>query len=386
MSAADEAERYAALADLFTAMEASHTVEDLAWLGASAARRLLLAASASVSRFDAESGAVRTLVNVGDLGPGEQARPASETYRVTDFPKLLQVAERQVPWTLDILDDNGDTAEIALLRELGKTSALGCPIVLGTRVWGELYLTRAGPVPFRPHDRALAQMIAQAVAMCTGRLIGRDELRELVYVDALTGLGNRRRADETLAEVCALGIGVTVVLWDVDGLKVVNDRDGHLAGDLLLREVAMLLSEAASRLPGAVATRLGGDEFCLVVRERSGGEVMAMLDDLVLRAGGLAAGAGVSSGVASSQPSTGAESTPPHGMSDPRTLLRHADAALYRAKRAGGGRQILSEPPSEPPVETVDVRDTQVAVPFESGDPWPRRTQRLRPPVPSGPG
>jgi diguanylate cyclase (GGDEF)-like protein len=354
MSTADDAERYSVLADLFTAMEASHSVEDLAWLGAAAARRLLLAASASVSRFDAESGAVRTLVNVGDLGPGEQARPASEIYRVTDFPKLLQVAERQVPWSLDVLDESGDAAEIALLRELGKTSALGCPIVLGTRVWGELYLTRAGPVPFRPHERALAQMIAQAVAMCTGRLIGRDELRQLVYVDALTGLGNRRRADEALAEACALGIVVTVAIWDVDGLKVVNDRDGHLAGDLLLREVALLLSEAASRLPGAVATRLGGDEFCLIVRDRSGGDVMAALGDLVRRAGGLAAGAGVSSGVASSQCSTAEDSTPAPEMMDPRTLLRHADAALYRAKRAGGGRQVLSEEPSKPTVDTSE--------------------------------
>ena len=345
MSALDEAERYAVLADLFTAMEASHSVEDLAWLGASAARRLLQAASASVSRFDAESGAVRTLVNVGDLGPGEQERPASESYRVTDFPKLLQVAERQVPWSLDIRDDNSDAAEVALLRELGKTSALGCPIVLGTRVWGELYLTRAGPVPFRSHERALARMIAQAIAMCTGRLIGRDELRELVYVDALTGLGNRRRADEALAEACGLGIAVAVAIWDVDGLKVVNDRDGHLAGDRLLREVALLLSEAASRLPGAVATRLGGDEFCLIARHRSGGEVMATLDDLVKRASGLVAGAGVSSGVAASQPPTVRTSTSGPEM-DPRTLLRRADAALYRAKRAGGGRQELSEEPS----------------------------------------
>jgi hypothetical protein len=116
-------------------MEGSHTVEDLAYLGASAAQRLLGATSVSVSRYDAEAGQVRTLVNVGQLGPGEQARPDDEVYRVTDFPYLLQVAERQDAWELHADDPDADQAEVALLRALGKQAALGCPIILGTRVW-----------------------------------------------------------------------------------------------------------------------------------------------------------------------------------------------------------------------------------------------------------
>ncbi len=115
-------------------------------------------------------------------------------------------------------------------------------------------------------------------------------------------------------------------------MKTVNDRDGHPAGDRLLREIALLLSEAVSRLPGAVATRLGGDEFCLIVPGPVDAELPDALTDLVDRAGWLAAGAGVSCGTATVKALV--------DDADIRALMRRADAALYRAKRAGGRRQV----------------------------------------------
>lgn len=333
MEADREADRYHAIADLFGAMESAGGIDELADLSARVARAVLTAASTSISRYDAEAGQVRTLVNVGELGPGEHRRPVDERYAVTDFPNLLQVAEQQQPWSVHLADRQADTAELDLLRMLGKSASLGCPIVLGARVWGELYATRAGDAPpFTATDRAVARMIAQAVALCVGRLVGRDELRELVYVDALTGLGNRRMLDETLQRLSEQQAPTTVALWDVDGLKRVNDRDGHLAGDRLLRQVGLLLSEAAGRLPGSVANRLGGDEFCLVAPGHDGTQVADLLADLVGRASALVAGAGVSSGVASCDAL--------RAEPDVKALLRRADVALYRAKAAGGRRQV----------------------------------------------
>jgi len=330
---ATETSRYLRVADLFGAMESAGGIDEFASVSAAAAREVLAAASTSISRYDAEAGTVRTLVNAGELGPGEQERPAVERYEVTEFPHLLQVAELQETWSTHVGDPNGDESELGLMRKFGKSAALGCPILLGARVWGELYATRAeGAEPFQAADRAIARMIAQAIALCIGRIIGRDQLRELVYVDALTGLGNRRMVDETLRRLSEQGTPTTVALWDVDGLKVINDREGHMAGDRLLREVALLLSQAASRLPGAVATRLGGDEFCLVAAGHSGPDVADLLVGLVARASTLADGAGVSSGIASSI----ALSSEP----DVKALLRRADAALYQAKGAGGRRQV----------------------------------------------
>ncbi|MBA2509643.1 MAG: sensor domain-containing diguanylate cyclase [Nocardioidaceae bacterium] len=315
------------------AMESARGVDELARLGAGTALKVLTAASASVSRFDAAAGSVRTIVNVGALGPGEEEHPADERYRVSDFPDLLKVAEQQRPWSLNLHDEGGDPSELRLLASLGKAASLGCPILVGALVWGELYATRAhGSPAFTARDQAVARVIAQAIALGVGRLDSHEHLTELVYIDALTGLGNRRLADETLQELSRLQRPVAISLWDVDGLKTVNDRDGHLAGDRLLREIALLLSEAVSRLPGAVATRLGGDEFCLIVPGPVDAELPDALTDLVDRAGWLAAGAGVSCGTATVKALV--------DDADIRALMRRADAALYRAKRAGGRRQV----------------------------------------------
>lgn len=335
---------YAAVADLLTRVEQVIGVEELVFLSASVALEVLGAASASVSRFDAEAGSVRTLVNVGAPGPGETEHPADERYRVTDFPNLLQVAEHQQAWSLQLEDEDVDSSERELLESLGKSAALGCPILLGGRLWGELYVTRtAADGAFTARDRAVSRVIAQAIALCLGRLRNRDELKELVYIDALTGLGNRRLADETLQALCEDPAAVTVALWDVDGLKTVNDRDGHLGGDRLLREIALLLSEAASRLPQAIATRLGGDEFCLIAPGVVDEQLSRLLPDLFARADALAAGAGVSCGIASVAAL--------RGEAEVKALMRRADDALYRAKRAGGRRQVRDRsrsPDSEP--------------------------------------
>ncbi len=324
---------YGVVADLLTDVGSVHDMDQLVWLSATAALTVVAATSASVSRYDAEAGSVRTLVNVGELGPGEVEHPADERYRVSDFPNLLKLAEQQQPWSLHRDDPDGDRNEHALLRSLDKSASLGCPIILGTRVWGEVYVTRdADQPPFDARDRAAARVLAQATALCIDRLNSHNELEELVYIDALTGVGNRRLADQTLERLARRHVPVTVALWVVDGLKRVNDRDGHPAGDRLLRGTALLLSEAVSGLPEAVAARMGGDEFCLIAVGPVHGQVADLIDELVVRADAFAAGAGASCGIASAS-----ELSDAAGI---RALLRRADAALYRAKRAGGRRQV----------------------------------------------
>jgi diguanylate cyclase (GGDEF)-like protein len=88
--------------------------------------------------------------------------------------------------------------------------------------------------------------------------------------DPLTGLGNRRRLVEDLADVMAAGEGVHVfALFDLDGFKAYNDSYGHTAGDMLLRRLAGNLQAAVE--PDGLAYRLGGDEFCIIMPVTSGG-------------------------------------------------------------------------------------------------------------------
>lgn len=94
-------------------------------------------------------------------------------------------------------------------------------------------------------------------------------LRDLAMIDALTGLYNRRFAEQRLAAEVARsarkGYPLTVVLLDLDDFKYINDTYGHPAGDLVLQEFAAALNRAIRG--GDLAVRMGGDEFLLILPE-----------------------------------------------------------------------------------------------------------------------
>lgn len=176
--------------------------------------------------------------------------------------------------------------------------------------------------------------------------------------DALTGLANRRAVLEHLDGLPEQDDPGTaaLLLLDLNRFKQVNDTYGHQAGDDLLRQVAGRLQQATR--PTDLVGRLGGDEFVVL----AGGESIARKDvtGLALRireglsgayavggpAGEVAVSIDVSIGIA-------LRSGP-----DVDALLRDADVAMYRAKRAGGGHVWFDEPgstPAEPAPERVVV-------------------------------
>ncbi|MGZ4760404.1 MAG: putative bifunctional diguanylate cyclase/phosphodiesterase, partial [Acidimicrobiales bacterium] len=166
---------------------------------------------------------------------------------------------------------------------------------------------------------------------------GELRLRYAATHDALTGLPNRvlflARCTEALERVRTNGGRVIVLLVDLDRFKVVNDTFGHHAGDALLSVVAPRMHNAV-RSSDTVA-RLGGDEFAIVIEDARGTidpEVVAghladalsepvRTDQLVLYTSG-----GIGHAVSSSAADTAL------------SLLRDADAAMYRAKAQGPGR------------------------------------------------
>ena len=176
----------------------------------------------------------------------------------------------------------------------------------------------------------------------SGLLAEREELHHAVHHDRLTGLFNRsglldrleramasRRSDDQRLALCFL---------DLDGFKAVNDRYGHDVGDFLLVEVARRLS-GCIRVTDTVA-RLGGDEFVLLlVGESHPGELLGIIERVISRvsqrvpAAGKPLFVGVSIGVAVRW--TGDET--------PDAMLKHADEAMYEAKRAGGNRWVLHQ-------------------------------------------
>ena len=156
-------------------------------------------------------------------------------------------------------------------------------------------------------------------------------LAEMAAVDPLTGLLNRRALHEVIANREAQSEHWLLYV-DLDGFKAINDSLGHEAGDRVLVDVAALL-----RASGAdIVARLGGDEFCLVV---SGGELRArQIGERIVQS--------------VAQLVTGGPTSPRIGASigiarasgaSVEAAMRAADAACYRAKRAGKGQYLLSQ-------------------------------------------
>ena len=168
-----------------------------------------------------------------------------------------------------------------------------------------------------------------------------ESLEHQALHDALTGLPNRVLLQDRLAQAIALAerarSSVAFMLMDLDGFKEVNDTLGHQAGDLLLVRVAERLREVLRRAD--TVARLGGDEFGIVV-PHAGAEEAERVARKILDA--LAHPVAVEGHSLYVGGSIGIALYPDHGR-DPQILLRHADVAMYQAKRQGRGYAFYEE-------------------------------------------
>jgi diguanylate cyclase (GGDEF)-like protein len=323
-----------ALLRVAAAAAGTHELEEVLEVAAEEARAAVNAASLSVSRWEPERQVLRTVINVGDLGPREERYPADEAYSVATDPVAERLIRDGTPFFHAVDDPQAPAWSVALLKRLGKESDVGVPIIVEGEVWGEVYATTAvGQPRFRGEDVRFLEAVAGQLALAIGRAELFTRVSRLAYEDPLTGLANRRAVEERLersvARAVERGGALAVLLCDVDELKAINDAAGHAAGDRALRRVGEALVASAASHPGTLVGRLAGDEFCVVLDGGSLGDARTVAAD-TLRA--LAADEGakmlVSCGAAALEPS----------VATPALLLRAADAALYRAKRNGGGQ------------------------------------------------
>lgn len=221
----------------------------------------------------------------------------------------------------------------------GVRSWLGVPVVAHGACEGVLVVASRRPGAFTAADERLLG----SLALQAGAALANAHLYEMAMVDGLTGLFVRRyfdaRLEQELERARRAGAPFAVAMLDVDDFKRLNDEHGHLVGDRVLRTIATVVRE---QLRGVdTAARYGGEEVALILpgielpaalvhAERVRGaiaEQRVTLDD-----GGPALSITASVGIAA-YPDSGADSG--------EELVRRADRALYRAKRAGKNRVEL---------------------------------------------
>jgi diguanylate cyclase (GGDEF)-like protein len=226
-------------------------------------------------------------------------------------------------------------------RQYPDETCLVAPLMHDDDLWGALNLS--GRVPGGVADeRPSLEEVFRFLGAALHHARAYDEVRTEARVDGLTGLYNQRWITETLEREIRraqrFNMPLAALMIDLDGLKVVNDREGHAAGDCVLQHVASRISAVLRQFDGAA--RVGGDEFVVMLPAtslrgaqpvahrllQSIGQDPASYRDVPLRIT-------ASIGVAEWQPEW-----------DARQLLEAADRAMYRAKQQGRNGMACETP------------------------------------------
>ena len=316
--------------------------------------------------------AIRERLELGKLGvreasSGEQALQLIEQ-ELPDLVLLDQIMPGLGgPAVLNILRDSYSKSELPIIpvtckdapSEIVKALNSGAndyitkPIdfdVMWARLCNQLMQKKAAEYLRHAQD-SLEQQIRQRTAELSSsnqklrrviqeKLLTQDRLQRQANYDALTGLPNRNLAKDRLGQSLAMArrrkLNPCVAFIDLDNFKAVNDTLGHAAGDELLSEAARRLS-ACARQSDTVA-RLGGDEFLLILedsdeqaRESRQRDLKCVGDRIIER---FSRPFMLDGNEVTVSPSIGFAIYPSDGTDD-EELMRHADAAMYRAKKQG---------------------------------------------------
>ncbi|MGA2926171.1 MAG: diguanylate cyclase [Solirubrobacteraceae bacterium] len=216
--------------------------------------------------------------------------------------------------------------------ELAGAWALALPFRLGRGSEGALAVARADRA-FRDDERALMLGLVERAENAAAEIVSHELLREQARTDPLTSLGNRRKLADELGDRLVNAspqAPLVLMLFDLDGFKGYNDTFGHVAGDALLARLGRKLDAAVSRHGSAY--RLGGDEFCVLLRADCD------LQDAITAAAHALEERGEKFAVTASCGSV----LLPHEATTPDYALQLADKRMYSHKhgrRSGAGEQ-----------------------------------------------
>jgi diguanylate cyclase (GGDEF)-like protein len=235
-------------------------------------------------------------------------------------------------------------------RSYKTNSFISYPITIGGRKVGVLNVTdKSGGGTYDEVDLSLLEIIGPQVALALERAEWQERAAEfqlMSITDALTALPNRRYLEERLAEELnrskRYDYAMSFLMIDVDDFKVYNDKNGHQAGDVALQITAHCLK---STLRSAdVASRYGGEEFCILLPQTAMAEAAVIADRIRQRVATTEFPHGASQPLGHVTISVGV-STFAKNIDTSENIIAAADRALFQAKSLGKDRvEFYGEP------------------------------------------
>jgi diguanylate cyclase (GGDEF)-like protein/PAS domain S-box-containing protein len=316
-------------------LQACRSVDEAYGVIAQAAPQFFVEQSGALYLFHASRNHLEAQVSWGDQGKLRAEHPFGP-----DDCWALRRGQRH------LTDGSGLAVTCRHLPEREVRAALCVPLQAHGEVMGILHLRGATRIDEQTIQRAA--VVAEQIGMALANLQLREKLRNQSIRDPLTGLFNRRYAEETLTRelhrATRGGQSLAVLAIDVDHFKRFNDAFGHEVGDQVLRELGALL--ARSIRGGDVASRIGGEELLVILPD-------AQLEGAMARAEQIRSGVSqlqirhLDRPIGPITVSIGVAVFPQHGQVS-EVLLRGADAALYRAKHQGRNRVVVAVAPELP--------------------------------------
>ena len=219
---------------------------------------------------------------------------------------------------------------VAIYSETGSRMCI--PLISFGQTLGVLVLDSDRTGSFSTSETQSLESVADICATAVQNAYYVERVKQLAYLDGLTGIFNRRffelRIEEELERARRFDSGMAVIMVDIDQFKRLNDEFGHLLGDEVLRQVSSIFSQQLRKID--VVCRYGGEEFAILLSQTTHQHALGVAEKLrkmvdTWQFPGVPRPVTISSGVATS---------PDHGTTRDE-LVKAADAGLYAAKQAG---------------------------------------------------
>lgn len=305
---------------------------------------LLHAERSSLLRFDESSNELEVIAAVGPRA--EVARETRVRMGEGIAGSVLDTGRPLVVRDVESTEHRPAPAD----RSYKTKSFISYPISISGRKVGVLNVTdKVGGGSYDDIDLSLIESIAPQMALALDRADWQEKASQfqlMSITDPLTGLLNRRYLIERLAEELKRSkrqtYPMSFMMLDLDDFKIYNDRNGHQAGDLALEMAAQCLKSA---LRGAdVASRYGGEEFCILLPQTTLEEATAIAERIRRRVLRMRFPHGKTQPLGSVTVSIGISAFHP-GVETPEAIIEYADRALYQAKHHGKNRVETFAPP-----------------------------------------